>query len=754
MRRLDFSLLWAAVILFSLQLSQMVSAAPPIEEIVVTALKRSSTLQDTPIAISALTGKGLERVGADDFVDFVGSVPGLSLRDNGPGATRPIIRGIASPGEPQVGVYFDEALVAGAPGTTNDAGLRSPELKPFDLERVEVLRGPQGTLYGGGSMGGTLRFITNKPNAEKFEGKMAIEGSTVRYGDTGFQVNGMVNIPVIKDRLAVRIVGFKRQDPGFIDNVAYGKKDINDVDTEGGRVLIRWMPADRFTATGTVYYQDQNVGGGFHFNPSIDDDNPKTDALSREPYNDEQVLYNITLEYDFDRVDAMYSYSWFDRNAVFRFHNGFTGIPFPPVLSTQPEPLQALSHELRLSSSGANVVDWTIGAFYSDRNAFVDSRVQYPGADGRIADDTVFLFRRTVNSDLIQRAVYGEATWHVHDRFALTAGIRYFDVNSGSDVINRINVPGIGLPSGTPGRRLPMRVNATRGSDDGTIFKVHGAYDVSDEVLAYASFSQGFRPGGANQNTSSIALTDPGNTGVPEEFRSDTLDSYEIGIHSQWFDNRLTLNGAVYYIDWSDIVLSGRSATGLFGFLNNADSAEATGFELESVFDLGEDLRLSAALSYVDAKLDADAPVNRAGANHSRSGLEGDPIPDVPDWTFNASMEYGHPLPWLDLRGYFYLNVNYIGESFADFNEFLLDINTLEPTTRPNVYFNRQGHYTIADLRIGVEANDWEVALFVENVFDKRAITHIFEDGTFRLDPGQNFLERPRTVGVTFSRDF
>ena len=735
-------------------LSSLSLAAEPIEEVVVTALKRSSTLQDTPIAISALTNEGLERVGADDFVDFVGSVPGLTLRDNGPGSTRPTIRGIASPGEPQVGVYFDEALVVGAPGTTNDAGLRSPELKPFDLERVEVLKGPQGTLYGGGSMGGTLRFITKKPNAEKFEGKISLEGSTVKHGDAGYQVNGMINIPIIKEQLALRVVAFKRDDPGFVDNIAYGKDDINDVDTEGGRVSIRWTPTDRFMATGTVYYQEQNVGGGFHYNPSIDDGNPKTDALSREPYNDEQVLYNLTLEYGFDWADALYSYSWFDRDAVFRFHNGFTGFPFPPVLSTQPEPLQAFSHELRLSSSGQNVIDWTVGAFYSDRNAFVDSRVQYPGADGRVVDDRLFLFRRTVNSDLIQRAIYGEATWHVNDRLALTAGIRYFDVDSGSDVINRVNVPGLGLPSGTPGRSLPYRVNVTRGSENGTIFKVHGAYHFTDDLLAYASFSQGFRPGGANQNTSSIALTDPGNVGVPEEFKSDTLDSYEIGVHSQWFDNRLTLNAAVYYIDWSDIVLGGRSATGLFGFLNNADSASATGFELESAFDLGEDFRLTAALSYVDAELDADAPVNRAGANHSRSGLKGDPIPNVPEWTVNASMEYGHPLPWMDLRGYVYLDVNYVGENFADFNEFLLDINTLVPTTRPNVQFNKQGDYAIVDLRVGVEGDDWAATLFLENVFDERAITHIFEDGTFRLDPGQNFLEKPRTFGVTLSRDF
>lgn len=732
-----------------------VLAQDTIEEIVVTALKRESTLQDTPIAISALTNEGLERIGADDFADFVGSIPGLTLRDNGPGQTRPIIRGIASPGEPQVGVYFDEALVVGAPGTTNDAGLRSPELKPFDLERVEVLKGPQGTLYGGGSMGGTIRFITKKPNAEKFEARVSFEGSTVRYGDAGFQANGMVNIPIIEDQLAVRIVAFKRDDPGFIDNSALGQEDINDVDTEGGRVIVRWTPTDRFTATGAVYYQDQDVGGGFHYNPSIDDEDPQTAVLSNEPYNDEQVLYNLKLEYSFDWADALYSLSWFDRNATFRFHNGFTGVPFPPVLSTQPEPLQAISHEFRLSSSGDNVVDWTVGAFYSDRNAFVDSRVQYPDANGNIADPSIFLFRRTVNSSLLQKAVYGEATWHVTDQFALTAGVRYYDIESGSDVINLINIPGIGLPSGTPGVQVPFRRNVTRGSEDGTIFKVHAAYDINDDLLVYASFSQGFRPGGANQNTSSIALTDPGNVGVPEAFESDTLDSYEIGMRSQWMDRRLTLNAAVYYIDWSDIVLGGRSATGLFGFLLNADSADATGFELESAFDLAEDFRITASLSYVDAKLTADAPANRASATLSRSGLDGDPLPDVADWSFNASMEYGQQFAWMGgVRGYIYLNVNYTGESVADFNPFLLDINTLVPTTTPNTSFNEQGDYAIVDLRVGIEGEDWSAALFLENVFDEKGPSHIFEDGTFRLDPGLNFIERPRTFGIVVDKSF
>jgi iron complex outermembrane receptor protein len=737
--------------LFSIGFSYNVLAANEIEEIVVTALKRNSTLQDTPIAISALTNQKLERIGADDFSDFVGSVPGLTLKDNGPSQTRPIIRGIASPGEGQVGVYYDNSLATSAPGTTNSAGERSSELRPFDLERIEVLKGPQGTLYGGGSMGGTIRFITNKPNAEEFEGKIKIGGSSVAKGDEGYSVDAMVNVPIIKDQLALRVVAFKRDDPGFIDNVALGLKDFNDVDAEGGRVALRWTPTDKLTVQGTIYYQDLKVGGGFHINPDLGD-SPQTDALSQEPYEEEQVTYNLNLEYDFGFAEAVYSYSWFDRNAVFRFHNGFTGFPFPPVLSTQPDPLQNVTHEIRLSSSGDNMIDWTVGGFYSDRNSFVSSDVNYIDAQGLPTD--VFLFKRHVNSSLLQKAVFGEATWHATDKLALTFGVRHYDVSNSSDVVNDINIPGVGLPSGTPGIVLPFQINPTRGGEKGEIFKVHGAYDFTDDLLVFASFSQGFRPGGANQNSSSSALADPGVTGAPVDFKSDKLDSFELGVRSQWMDGRLTLNGSIYHIKWKDIVLGARSPTGLFAFLLNADKATATGFELEGIAELAEDFRLTTAISYVNAELAADAPINVAGGN-SRSGLDGDRIPNVPEFTINASMEYGRDLPWFGgVRGYGYINVDYTGDSFSDFNPFLIDIPTLTPTTVVNDVYARQGDYVIVDLRFGLEGDKWDATVYVENVLDDRAITNVFVGAPFRPSPGQNFIERPRTIGVSFSRDF
>lgn len=721
-----------------------------VEEIVVTALKRASSLQDAPIAISALTGKELERIGADDFLDFIGSVPGLSVRDNGPGQTQPIIRGIFSPGEPQVGVYFDEAIVTGAPGTTNSAGRFSPELKPFDIERIEILKGPQGSLYGGGSMGGTLRFITNKPDATKFAGSFSIEGSSVRHGDAGYQLNAMLNFPLIENKLALRVVAYKRQDPGFVDNVVLGRDDINDIDTEGGRIAIRWTPAEDFTASATVFYQNQKVGGGFHFNPDLDADNPLTNVGSNEPFDDEYVLYNITLEKSLDWLDALYSFTYYDRNAVHRFHNGFTGVPFPPLLSVQPQPARSQSHEFRLTSTGDNLLDWTVGVFYQDRKAFADSRVTEPTAQGNEPDPVVFFFRRTVESSLIQRAVFGELNWHVSERLDLTAGVRYFDIDSGSDVSNIFAV--------FTNPVLPQRTNITRGKDDGPIFKLHAAYHLSDDILLYAQFSQGFRPGGANQNSSTIAISDPLNAGVPESFKSDSVDSYEFGFHTAWFANKVIINGALFHMDWSDIVLEQRSPTGLFAFLNNADSADVDGLELEAVVEPNQNLRFTAALTYLNARLTSNGAVNRqvdGGQIFSRSGLDGDNIPNVPEWNVNFSLDYSQPLPWRDWQAVLYLSLNYVGESFSDFNEFLLDPASLAITNTPNVAYNSQGDYTLVDLRIGVESdNDWGAFLFIENVFDERGITHVFEDSPFRPAPGLNFIERPRTVGVVLNKSF
>lgn len=732
------------------------SADNLVEEVIVTATRRETTLQDTPMSISALSAESLERIGADDLLDIVGSVPGLNLRDNGPGQTRPIIRGVQAAGEPTVGIYFGETPISGSSGTTNDAGRFTPEMKPFDVNRVEVLKGPQGTLYGGGSMGGTVRIIFNQPNASEFSAKINLDASTVEEGESGYQANAMVNIPIIEDKLALRAVGFSRQDPGFIDNITLGKEDMNDVNTTGGRVALLWAPNDTFTATGTVSTQDQEVGGGFHIKTNYGDDDPVTDVAAKEPFLDDSTLYNLILENDFGWGNALYSYSYYERDAEFFFFNDFNFNPFPPLLSRQPQSQETETHEFRLSSAGEGSWDWTVGMFYQNREAEAEGRVSIPTASGEEPDGPLF-FNRTVESEKEQSAIFGEFSYHFTDKLVGTVGARFFKVEEDSEVVLKVAASGA---TGTGFIPIEPNIhNPTKGDETGEIFKFHLAYDLTDDILLYGQFNQGFRAGGANQNTSAISITEGANIGIPEYFGADTVDNYEFGFHSTWMGGQLIANGAIYHMDWDDMQLGQRTAGGLFSFFDNTDGADIDGFELELTAVPNANLRLDFGISYVSAELAGDGPISRfrkSGVTYSRSGQDGDPIPNVPELTWNVSAEYNWDFTD-ELRGTFFVSANYIDENASDFNPFVLDVNTLEQTNVANPFYSdEQGDYTIVDFRVGIEsdANNWSAFLYVENAFDERGITHVFQDGQFRREPGLNFIERPRTIGLSLSKSF
>lgn len=810
-----------------------------VEEIIVTGTKRATNLQDTPISISALTQEGLEQRGVDDFLDFVGSVPGLSLRDNGPGQTRPIIRGLFGVGESQVGVYFDETPVSSAPGTNNNSGRFSPEIKPFDVERVEILKGPQGTLYGGGSMSGTIRFILNKPDATQFSSKISAETSVVNKGDMGYQFNGLVNVPLVKDVLALRVGGYRRYDGGFIDNVTLDKKDINDVDTKGGRIALRFTLNDSFALTATAHVQDQNVGGGFHFiasgrdagtlingkpSPLVPADggsdftsNPRTDIGAEEPFPDKLTLLNVTAENDFGWGNLLYSFSYFERKAEFRFYNDFDGdldltppYGFQPFLSLQPLNSDLTTHELRFTSGGSSRLDWTVGAFVQKRDADSVGSVSVLNADGSLptglttdpafittTTGELFFLHRTISSFLNQQAFFGEVTFHLNDRFALTGGIRFFDIKTGSDVFRTVDFAGgIGgnvCPrtemQGTPPVLVTVAcTTATRGKGDGNTLKFHLAYDITDDVLLYGQFSQGYRAGGANINSSVVLIgSSPEEQlgSVPESYTADTVDSFEVGIRSTLLNQRLALNAAAYTMKWKDIQLLGRDSAGLFAFILNGEAATIQGLEVELDASIASWLSIQAGVSFTKANLDGDGPFNRGGnlcfggpppvtdpvtpcantVRHSASGKSGDPIPNVPKYTYNVSVELSREFS-SGLRASLFGDYVYTGRSASAFNAFLVAPagTTGDALSQPGdvsvypngSYSDQQGDYGIFDLRFGLDSKQqgWGAFVFVENVFDKRGITQVFVDGQLRRNPGYSFTERPRTIGITVNKSF
>ena len=711
---------------FSLQAqTQDTESRVELEEIVVTALRRSTNIQDTPISISALSESVIERLGANEFSDFAGAVPGLSLRDNGPGQTRPVIRGIQGVGEAQVGVYYDEIPLGGAPGTTNDAGRFQSEIKLFDIDRVEVLRGPQGTLYGSGSMGGTIRVITNKPDSTGFAGKMHAGFSGYSEGGTGFALNGMLNIPIVSNELALRVVAYVRDEDGFIDNAVLGLDDVNDIENRGGRASLRWTPTERLTLSGTVYHQDKNVGAGFHIDTSLD--GYQSSALISEPFDDKTDIYNVTVEYEFPTLKFIYSGSRFDREAEYRFASPLAG----GIVAIQPQPVELTSHEARLSST-ANSLVWTLGVFSQDRDSLVRSEV-YTVAEG-VQGPQVFL-RESV-ATLKQAALFGEVEFPLGDALSATLGVRYFDIENSSAVT---------LMQGFFRTPIPpdMQVsNLTEGGETGPTLKANLSYSLNEDLLLYGQFAQGFRAGGANQNVSGIE--------IPPAYDSDSVDNFELGLRSTWWDGRLTFNSAIYLIHWDDIQGEQSDPTGLFRFTANGSEAQVVGFEAELLAQPNDNWNVSAGLNLVEAELSADSPLNNING-FSQTGLEGDKVPNVPEVTANLAIEYTWTFAGLD--AFAYVSGVYTGESQSDYNPFLIESVTGLPSTRINPTYAPQGDHTIIDCKVGVESRQWSLTFYIDNIADKRAINTVLADN-FRPLPGNSFIARPRTWGVSAGYSF
>ena len=295
-------------------LAQLAEAGVAEDEIIVTALRRDTRLQDTPIAISVATGETLERSGTTSFTELTRNTPSLRIVDGGPGNRRVLIRGIQSAGEPTVGVYYDEIPVSGSVSTTSDAAGTTPDFRIFDVERAEVLRGPQGTLFGSGSMGGTMRIIFNKPDATGFAAAMSANMTSVKGGNPGMSMDAMLNIPIVADKLAVRVVGSYNRFAGYIDNNFYNTRNINDGYSYGGRLLVRWTPNEDMTLDLAGYYEKAATESARWIQetgiPYV------TNGRSESGNYDTNRIYSATLRYDFGSVALTAMTAYFDRDRI------------------------------------------------------------------------------------------------------------------------------------------------------------------------------------------------------------------------------------------------------------------------------------------------------------------------------------------------------------------------------------------------------------------------------------------------------
>ncbi|WP_339865173.1 TonB-dependent receptor [Paremcibacter congregatus] len=730
------------------------------EEIVVTATKRGAQdIQSVAMSVSALGESTLKDMGVSDFDDYAYSVPGLYMIDQGPGDKLYLMRGVGSSASSAVGIYLDEAVLTG--NNPEDGGGRNVDIKVYDMQQIEALRGPQGTLYGASSFGGTIKMITNKPNPSATEGYVDGTLSQTKDGGTNYIVHGMVNLPIVEDKFAVRVVGWHHDESGFIDNLRLSNEDYNTEKTTGLRTMLRFEPNEKMSLTAMWVHQQMDIGGRqrfFHEDPkraaipladgsTVDNTEYQGDLVNGDyildASTDNSDIYSITLDYDFDTLKLTAASSYFDREVNYWFDSTpilvYFGLPVP-AYTNQPQQRSIWSNEIRLASDYDGPVNFVVGALYAEEKRDWEVRVATVGADGAPTGPWVFgpdhdylgaggtpfgqepsFFHRTIDGKMTQTALFGEVTFDISDKLTAIAGMRYFDSNISE---TRQLVHGFGGPFNQPKLEDEASFNKTT-------FKGSLSYQATDNMMVFFTVAQGFRQGGLNPPGLEGGFVD---TEIPTRYKSDDIVNYELGIKTEGFDGRLTFNATVYHTDWDDIQAREYNVT---PFIVNAGAGRVNGFELESAARPMEGLTLTGMLSYTDAKITETQTIGDSGVEFRDSGRAGDPFFNVPKWNLNLAAQKDFPVT-NELDGMVRVDFSHVGKTRTKYRA-------------DHPYNQNLAAYSLMNLRAGVRTENWQVMLFVNNLLNTRAeINKVY----FEQEDPATFTNRPRTIGVNASYNF
>lgn len=691
-------------------------ASRGIEEVVVTANKREQNLQDVAFGLSALNGGDLNRLGASGAEDYLATIPGVSYSALGRSQSILVVRGISTEGNSinnlasTTAVYVDDL-----PSLARWQQWTNTDPNTYDLERVEVLRGPQGTLFGSGALGGALRVITNKPDTSEFAANVELGYAVITDGDTSNNISGMVNIPLIDDTLALRVVGYTRSDGGYVDNIARGEEDVNSGETDGWRAMLAYEPTEDLSIRLTAMHQaDLTDDASDSFQDSVSSDIYEYDNPIPRITDVSLDTYNLSVEYDFGSTLLTSSTTSANRDSITTiglnqlldsiFGGGVDPNETDDLLTNE---INSFVQEIRLTSQSDSALEWTLGAFYFEQD--IDG-TQVVGSDNVAGNfiDSVY------SADITEQALFGEATYHLTDQISFTAGARGFD--NAFD----FEVPvSVGTLSGPPTALVTQNESAVTP-------KFSLSYRPAEDVHLYATASQGYRLGQVNFGATV-------ENAIPLTFNHDELWNYEIGLKSLLLDKRMKFNAGAFYIDWSGIQLT-RLATLSNGldrnFTDNAGNAISKGIEVELTYLPTEDWELGSAFTYTDARLDS--------VLDGVSLTPGSTLPGTPDISmFNYAQYSLNELP-NDMTGYVRLSHRYVGESYSNI---------------VNSDVDKSDSYHKLDLRAGVNFGQYEVAVYVDNLADEDAAAYRNTNAALGLAPRAIYLQ-PRTVGMTFRADF
>ena len=742
-------------------------ASPAIEEVIVTARKREVNIQDTAVSIQAFTADDLDRMDLDRFEDFADQSPSISYVSAGPGTQLMHIRGVSDGGIPHVfrtndattSFYLDEQPVNGRSGG-------APDLHLYDIERIEVLRGPEGTYYGASSVSGTVRIITNKPDPEATSYGMDLSGGSIAHGDTAYTAEGFVNLP-LSDRAAVRGVFWHDKSNGFVDNLhtdftytngvtvnnrRWAGEDYNEEETTGARGSLLVDLSDSWRIVASAMTQTTDTVGAWDHDPTRRGD---LEVVRRGPeYTNldfSQLAFTLTGEMDigdlvyatsyFERDDlAVNDYSdyveyasfgsWIQQHACENYYwYGFSGCADPSIFFESEANASRWSHELRFATTGEGRLNWIAGAYYEQGRYDGYLFWEMPGinfdngpagfyADGAGVTPLPLEWWscpgwKGTNS---YAAAFGDVSWDFTDRLTAAVGMRIFRADDGD---------GSGWSCGYPWEEKVYDADQEGESDTDQTLKASIQYDVSEDLLVYASYGEGFRRGGRNPNVTHAE--------VPEFYESDFTNSYEVGWKATLSDGRLVVNGAAYHIAWDNFqTVLYDLLTVPFNFRRNVEGATVTGIEVDMIARLNENWFLTGGLARNDAELVGDF-ATIAREPRFVYAEQGRRLAHTPEWSTALGLRYDRTLA---------TGTNIYGQfnwSFTDERWNLLARQSEQPPVVMDAY-------SLVHLRAGADFRDgtWGLEAYVTNATDERA--QVFQNSGYydsRITTNQ-----PRTIGL------
>ncbi|MET0659658.1 MAG: TonB-dependent receptor [Steroidobacteraceae bacterium] len=762
------------------------------EEVIVTATRRAESIQDVPLNIAAVSGEVIQEQGISDLAEVSRTVPGLFVVDQGArSANQIIVRGLNANS-----VGATEALGNSGGGTVATYVGEIPlylDLKPDDIERIEVLMGPQGTLYGAGTLGGAIRYIPRRPEFNASSVEVRARGYTLSKSDgLGSDVGFTGNLP-LNDQLAFRATLNYLDDPGFIDydylvrepGVSNPQptpadvdanlrrhKDQDDEQTLSGRAALRYAPMEGLDVNLTYYYQNQDVGGRSadqHIPYGID----KYVFAMRYPEPSERknqlLALELTADLGFAELTSATGASRYREHGsrdqtdlLISLAYSYEAFPSFSAFTRERQKDETFTQEFRLVSKTEGRFDWIAGAYYNELKRRAESREFTPLYAEYLSSDRpdALEYIEVGKTRREEMALYGEIKFHITDQWQVTAGGRWYDYDLKTK--NAFDTPLFNTVfDGQPADAINLNFRPGGQKDDGTLFKFNTSYDVTDDVMVYATISEGYRIGNSN-GLAPCPVNGPQPCAQPDEleYTPDETTNYEIGARTEWLDGRLVLNGSIYYIDWKDPQLIGVTDVGQATITINGKGAETKGFELSFASQLTDRLSLRGSFAYTKAELTADAPGLLAIYNDDGfgagnrvpvDGQKGDRLPGSPEQQGSLWLTYAMPL-----TSGFDLGLDYGVAAQGD----------VLTRTGGRAGADKLGGFAVHYASVALKADAWTVALYAENLFDKYAATGVRSNRSWLKtvtnengDPVANRsyyrdILRPREVGLRFTYDF